>query len=78
MFGMLVHSVVATCMQDGKLKPTLKSEPVPDAATNAAADVTVVVGESFADIALDGSKDVLLEIYAPCEWHCSISSIKEW
>lgn len=58
----------------GSLKPTLKSEPVPDAAAEAAAAVKTVVGDSFADVVLDGSKDVLLEVYAPCEWQSSRGS----
>lgn len=51
---------------DNKLKPWIKSEPIP-------ADdgpVKVVVGESFNDVVLDRSKDVLIELYAPWCGHC--------
>jgi len=51
----------------GKIKPYIKSEPAPD---NSANDVTVVVGETFNDIVLDTTKDVLIEMYAPWCGHC--------
>nr|XP_025685341.1 protein disulfide isomerase-like 1-4 isoform X2 [Arachis hypogaea] len=50
-----------------KLKPFLKSDPVPE--TNDG-DVKIVVGDNFDDIVLDESKDVLLELYAPWCGHC--------
>ncbi|QHO37515.1 Protein disulfide isomerase [Arachis hypogaea] len=50
-----------------KLKPFLKSDPVPE--TNDG-DVKIVVGDNFDDIVLDESKDVLLEVYAPWCGHC--------
>ncbi|XP_057448991.1 protein disulfide isomerase-like 1-4 [Lotus japonicus] len=52
---------------EDKLKPFLKSDPVPE--TNDG-DVKIVVGNNFDDIVLDESKDVLLEIYAPWCGHC--------
>ncbi|KAI9333202.1 disulfide-isomerase [Zopfochytrium polystomum] len=52
---------------DGKLQPSLKSEPIP--ASNDG-PVKVVVHDNFKDIVLDSKKDVFLEIYAPWCGHC--------
>lgn len=52
---------------EDKLKPFLKSEPIPE--TNDG-DVKIVVGDNFDEIVLDESKDVLLELYAPWCGHC--------
>lgn len=52
---------------DGKLKPYLKSEPIP--ASNDE-PVKVVVAEQFNEIVNDESKDVLIEFYAPWCGHC--------
>ncbi|XP_065060543.1 protein disulfide-isomerase A3-like [Rhopilema esculentum] len=52
---------------DGKLKPYIKSEPIPE---NNDGPVKVVVGETFKDIVLDETKDVLIEMYAPWCGHC--------
>jgi len=52
---------------DNKLKPYIKSEPLPDNSNSA---VKVVVGENFNEIVMDKNKDVLLEIYAPWCGHC--------
>jgi len=56
----------ATDFVAGKIKPYIKSEPIPE--NNEA--VKVVVGENFNDIVMDKSKDVLLEMYAPWCGHC--------
>ncbi|MFY2203378.1 thioredoxin domain-containing protein [Escherichia coli] len=53
-------------LQD-KLKPFLKSDPIPEPNDG---DVKIVVGKNFDEIVLDESKDVLLEIYAPWCGHC--------
>ncbi|KAK7404726.1 hypothetical protein VNO78_05682 [Psophocarpus tetragonolobus] len=52
---------------EDKLKPFLKSDPVPESNEG---DVKIVVGNNFDEIVLDESKDVLLEIYAPWCGHC--------
>lgn len=51
----------------GKIKPYIKSEPIPE---NNDGPVKVVVGENFKDIVLDETKDVLIEMYAPWCGHC--------
>eukprot|EP00112_Aurelia_sp_Birch-Aquarium-sp1_P016266 Seg3673.1 transcript_id=Seg3673.1/GoldUCD/mRNA.D3Y31 product="Protein disulfide-isomerase A3" protein_id=Seg3673.1/GoldUCD/D3Y31 len=50
-----------------KIKPYIKSEPVPE---NNDGPVKVVVGKTFKDIVLDETKDVLIEMYAPWCGHC--------
>jgi len=52
---------------DGKLKSYIKSEKQP--ATNDAS-VKVVVGETFKDIVMDPTKNVMIEFYAPWCGHC--------
>merc|ERR1712000_720304 len=52
---------------DGKLKPSYKSEPVPE---DNSGPVTVIVGKNFDEIVLDETKNVLLEVYAPWCGHC--------
>jgi len=54
-------------LTDGKLKPHLKSEPVPE---DNDGPVKVVVAENFDEIVNDESKDVLIEFYAPWCGHC--------
>ena len=52
---------------EGKVEPSIKSEPVPETQEGA---VTVVVARSYKDIVLDDEKDVLIEYYAPWCGHC--------
>jgi len=52
---------------DGKLKVYIKSEPVPEKNDE---PVKVVVGETFNDIVMDPTKDVMIEFYAPWCGHC--------
>jgi protein disulfide isomerase family A protein 3 len=54
-------------LTDGKLKPHIKSEPVPE---DNSGPVTVVVGENFDEIVNDPEKEVLIEFYAPWCGHC--------
>ncbi|KAM8732076.1 protein disulfide-isomerase A4 [Acanthopagrus schlegelii] len=51
----------------GKLKPIIKSQPVPK---NNKGPVKVVVGKTFDEIVMDSKKDVLIEFYAPWCGHC--------
>jgi protein disulfide-isomerase A1 len=52
---------------DGKLKPSIKSEPVPKAQDG---PVHVLVADEFDKVVFDDSKDVLVEFYAPWCGHC--------
>lgn len=51
----------------GKIKPSVKSEPIPESQTSA---VTTVVRHTYDEIVLDNDKDVLIEFYAPWCGHC--------
>uniref|UniRef100_UPI003AABF950 protein disulfide-isomerase A4 isoform X2 n=1 Tax=Centroberyx gerrardi TaxID=166262 RepID=UPI003AABF950 len=51
----------------GKLKPIIKSQPVPKSNKG---PVKVVVGKTFDEIVMDTKKDVLIEFYAPWCGHC--------
>ncbi|KAJ8272758.1 hypothetical protein GJAV_G00093090 [Gymnothorax javanicus] len=51
----------------GKVKPIIKSQPVPKSNKG---PVKVVVGKTFEDIVMDPKKDVLIEFYAPWCGHC--------
>uniref|UniRef100_W5N710 Protein disulfide-isomerase A4 n=1 Tax=Lepisosteus oculatus TaxID=7918 RepID=W5N710_LEPOC len=56
-----------TAFKKGKLKPIIKSQPVPK---NNKGPVKTVVGKTFEEIVLDPKKDVLIEFYAPWCGHC--------
>ncbi|XP_019364666.1 PREDICTED: protein disulfide-isomerase A4 [Gavialis gangeticus] len=51
----------------GKLKPVVKSQPIPK---NNKGPVKVVVGKTFDTIVMDPKNDVLIEFYAPWCGHC--------
>ncbi|KAA0201821.1 hypothetical protein HAZT_HAZT002027 [Hyalella azteca] len=51
----------------GKLKPYLRSQPVPKKQTG---PVKVLVARNFEETVLSGSKDYLVEFYAPWCGHC--------
>lgn len=52
---------------DGKVEPSIKSEPIPETQEG---PVTVVVGHSYQELVINNDKDVLLEFYAPWCGHC--------
>lgn len=61
------HSRLQIWCLSGKLKPIVKSQPVPK---NNKGPVKVVVGKTFDEIVMDTNKDVLIEFYAPWCGHC--------
>lgn len=66
----ITHDDIAKFVQDvldGKVEPSIKSEPIPESQDDA---VTVVVAHSFQEIVIDNEKDVLVEYYAPWCGHC--------
>lgn len=54
-------------LDEGKLEPYLKSEPIPD---DNSGPVTVAVGKNFDEVVINNDKDTLIEFYAPWCGHC--------
>jgi protein disulfide-isomerase A1 len=52
---------------EGKLEPTIRSEPVPEKQDG---PVTILVANNFEQIVKDENKDVFVEFYAPWCGHC--------
>lgn len=68
--GQITEKKIAAFVKDfadGKLAPSIKSEPVPEKQDGS---VTVLVATTFKELVLDNDKDVLVEFYAPWCGHC--------
>ncbi|APA09083.1 hypothetical protein sscle_04g038530 [Sclerotinia sclerotiorum 1980 UF-70] len=66
----ITHATISKFVQqyvDGKVEPSIKSEPIPETQEG---PVQIVVAHNYDDIVLDDKKDVLIEFYAPWCGHC--------
>jgi len=69
-FTTAAYAAFVDSFTSGALKPFLKSEPIPEDGEDYDGNVKVIVGKSFEAVALDETKDVLVEFYAPWCGHC--------
>src|SRR3981189_3301925 len=53
---------------NGRLQPSIKSEPLPAEGQEKDGNVRIVVAKNYEDVVLDDNKDVLIEFYAPWVW----------
>jgi len=66
----ITHDDISAFVQnfvDGKVDPSIKSEPVPEKQEG---PVQIVVANNYKDIVMENDNDVLLEFYAPWCGHC--------
>jgi protein disulfide-isomerase A1 len=66
----ITHDSISTFVQnyvDGKVEPSIKSEPIP---VTQEGPVYTVVAKNYDEIVLNNDKDVLIEFYAPWCGHC--------
>lgn len=52
---------------DGKVEPSIKSEPIPETQDG---PVEIVVAHNYEEVVINNNKDVLVEFYAPWCGHC--------
>ena len=66
----ITHDEISEFVQmfvDGKVGPSVKSEPIPEKQEG---PVQVVVANNYKEVVLDNDNDVLVEFYAPWCGHC--------
>jgi len=61
------YSQLLSGIEDGSVKPFLKSAPIPESNDG---PVVEVVGQNFKEVVMDQSKNVFVKFYAPWCGHC--------